>query len=446
MDNKYCDRLPVMLYLHGPEDGRKDAIASALQKHFSGRYRIVAPLLDRDPGLSLSLINKLIREESPRLIIGWASGGNLAIRCDRDDGIDVVVVNPLIDESLDDVPVCNYCNVFALCSTKDDVSGDSHLRAFSHDYTSVRVTATDAFGYQIDDAGKKQLFSLIEKVIEYQRLEKGMMNYEEFEDMVRQRPSPDTPGYYSLKVWTYDNDTFSREDVNGQITYRCPLSVRQAEFSTKEEAVAAMQDIIASSAEKVCMFRLSRLPFGRFDETPFWLEAWTFDAAGRIIQESPYSATHYNESGIDGKFFGYLPEKIRWRKGQIVSILHSYFQDSRYYATLAIVVDTPKDTAEGYEDYIYATQQWIRDGNSPATWLEMTGYPGSDDDEMFLQFGPYTEDCINFTFDNPLVVFPAPADLTGDVKAELRSWYDDYTKQNQPESTETKTNDNENGE
>ena len=66
----------------------------------------------------------------------------------------------------------------------------------------------------------------------------------------------------------------------------------------------------------------------------------------------------------------------------------------------------------------------------------MTGYEGSDDDEMFTQFGPYNEDWSNFTFNNPMSVLPAPENLPEEIKVELRSWHADWLRHLEEERAE----------
>lgn len=418
------ENLPTMLYLHSNSDRVMDSVGAGLQEHFAGRYRFVSlDCLDVETDRSIAMVNVIIAKDRPQIIVGVGVYGDLAMLSDWDEDVDVIVVNPSVNKRLDEIPMWKFGNIFALCSEQEKYPGESYIFTL-RSYTGLHLIETNAYSDQLNKAGVKQLISLIEKVEHYRKLGNSLMSYQEFEKMVRNRPAPDKPSYYRLKVYSYDTqDGYAREIVNDIPTYRRAVSCRQAQFATKDEALAAMRDIIASAKEDLCIFELDRLPFGVFDSKPFWLEAWSYDSCGNLIQELSCSGAHYHKGGIYGKFFGHLPENIKWHKGDIVQLFHHYFGDPKTYVCLGVVAEAPKDTHEGYEKYLYAMKQWIKEGNNPNDWLEMTGYEGSDDDEMFTQFGPYNDDWSNFTFNNPMSVLPAPENLPEEIKAELRSWH-----------------------
>ncbi|MDE6238640.1 MAG: hypothetical protein K2M54_01475 [Muribaculaceae bacterium] len=430
MDNNSCEKHPVMLYLQVDRNEMTDSVGAALQKHFGGTYRVI--IIDTDK--SLTAVNEIMARENPQIVVAHGIAGNFVIRCDRDEDTDIIVVNPTIGEELYDIPMWKFNNLFALCSIN---CGESYFQTIRSDFSEIHVAETKDFGQDLNQTGISQLIALLKKIIRYRELGNKLMSYQEFEKMVRNRPKPDMPSYYRLKVYSYDtNEGYSREIVDDVPTYRRSVSLRQAQFATKTEAIAAMQDIVASAKEDICMFELERLPFGVFDSKPFWVEAWSYDSRGNLIQEASCSGSHYLKAGIYGKFFGHLPEKIKWRDGDIVQLFHHYFGDSKTYVCLGVVAEQPKDTHEGYDKYIYAVKQWIKDGNNPKDWLEMTGYEGSDDDEMFTQFGPYNDDWSNFTFNNPMAVLPAPENLPEEIKAELHSWHADWLRHLEEERAE----------
>lgn len=425
-----CERLPVMLYLGRYMDGMMDSVGVALQEYFVGKYRVVIPdHLDSDTRKSLLKVNEIIAKERPQIIVGVGADGYVAMLSDWDEDVDVIVVNPFLGKGLDEIPIWKFGNIFALCSTRGEYHGESYITTIRTNYPDLHLIETKAFGNELNKTGILNLISLIKKVDRYRGQCNNLMTYAEFEKMVRNRPKPDMPSYYRLKVYSYDTkDGYSRETVNDNPTYRRSISHQQAQFATKDKALAAMQDIVVSVKEDICMFRLERLPFGMFDSKPFWLEAWIYDSRGNLIEEASCSGSHYRKEGIFGKFFGHLPEKIKWREGDIVQILHSYFGDISTYIILGIVAEPPKDTHEGYEGYIYAVKQWIKDGNDPREWAQKADYEGSDEDEILIQFGPYNECWSNFTFDCPMMVLPAPENLPDEVKTELQSWHADWLR------------------
>ena len=59
------NNLPVMMYIHGFRSGANGSKREQLQKHFEGRYRVIAPEVDADPEISLCKINDIIARENP---------------------------------------------------------------------------------------------------------------------------------------------------------------------------------------------------------------------------------------------------------------------------------------------------------------------------------------------------------------------------------------------
>ena len=419
-----------MLFLHGYMDGITDSVGAALQACFAGEYRVaVHEIADLKVDKAMSVVNEIIAEERPQIIVGVGRDSYVAMHGDWDDDVDVIVVNPSLGKGLDEIPIWKFSNIFVLYSTRGEYHGETYIHTLRTNYPGLHLIGTKAFGKDLNKAGIQRLISLIKRVGRYRGQWIDLMTYAEFEKMVRNRPKPDMPSYYRLIVYSYDTRTaYARETVNDAPAFRRSISCRQAQFATKNKALSAMHDFVASEKEDLCMFKLERLPFGVFESKPFWLEAWTYDSNGNLLQEASCSGAHYRKAGIFGKFFGHLPEKIKWHEGDIVQILHSYFGDIKTYVALGIVAEPPKDTHEGYDNYIYAAKQWIKEGNNPKKWEKMVDYEGSDEDEMFIQFGPYNEDWSNFTFDSPMMVLPAPENLPDEVKAELRSWHADWLR------------------
>lgn len=197
------DSLPVMMYLHGFMSGANGTKQHQLQKLFKGRYRVIAPELDGDPGHSLAIINSTIEAEKPEIIIGTSLGGWMAIVSQSGDA-DVVVVNPVIfpqlqlehwigeertyfckrldgvqtytltQETLDKYrhysPVNNIVlkreHLYGLCSTADELLGDYHATILKDYLPEKHLMVVFDFGHQCRDAGMKHLYKLIERAID----------------------------------------------------------------------------------------------------------------------------------------------------------------------------------------------------------------------------------------------------------------------------------------
>lgn len=83
-----------MMYLHGFMSGANGAKQRQLQKHFKGRWRVIAPELDADPEKSLTVIDELIERERPEIIVGTSLGAWMAMMC-RHGVAPLVLVNPV---------------------------------------------------------------------------------------------------------------------------------------------------------------------------------------------------------------------------------------------------------------------------------------------------------------------------------------------------------------
>ena len=156
--------LPVMMYIHGFRSGANGSKREQLQKHFEGKFRVIAPEVDADPEMSLAKINEIIAQEHPQIIVGTSLGGWMTLMCESNNAF-LVVVNPCLnpketlsqwkDEELDyfcprldgiqtyrltdeilnkydryDImPVLREKreSIYALCSTQDELLHTSHI-------------------------------------------------------------------------------------------------------------------------------------------------------------------------------------------------------------------------------------------------------------------------------------------------------------------------------
>lgn len=88
----------------------------------------------------------------------------------------------------------NAPRVSALCSTADDLLGDSHVKALTGLVWDRYFKVVDDFGHQCKDAGMEHLYDLLELVIDRRRRMGGSpRSFSDFEEMVRSRPQPKFP-------------------------------------------------------------------------------------------------------------------------------------------------------------------------------------------------------------------------------------------------------------
>ncbi|MDE7386881.1 MAG: hypothetical protein K2N28_07055 [Muribaculaceae bacterium] len=435
------DNLPVMMYLHGFMSGANGAKQRQLQRHFKGRYRVIAPELTANPVESLKIINALIEEENPEIIIGTSLGGWMAIECNI--GLaDVIVINPsltpqtsisrwrdqeqtyfckrldgvqtytltqdILDlyKDYDAISTAEYrrLHISALCSSADELLGDSHYTVLREFLPNGYCKVVNDFGHQCRDAGMPHLYELIEKVIARRKqIADNMMTFEEFKEMVRTRPTPDTPGCYRLKILRTDNPR-----------------VESGYYATKEDAEAEM--LKRACNDKELTFKIDRIGFGQVASVQFPVEEWLCDCEGKLLEQASCSSFHYQQPGIYGKFFGHVLSPRRpFMVNQYVTVRNRQGQ-----SVLGIVLSEGLSLDWGYRNYRWTLDEWIREGNQPDEWVNTTLFPGSDEDEYFVQFGPFTELMENFAFFHPMNMTPVQRMLSDEETADLKKWHRDY--------------------
>lgn len=237
--------LPVMMYLHGFMSGANGAKQRQLQKHFKGRWRVIAPELDADPEKSLTVIDELIERERPEIIVGTSLGAWMAMMC-RHGVAPLVFVNPVTapQEELArwlDEPQQYFCkrldgvqtytltpevldkygaysteeaiafegdSFHVLCSTNDDLLGDRHIRTLQPWLSPDQIMIVDDFGHQCRDAGLTHLFEILEK-------------------LAAQREHPYIPGEFAMHTKEQHDARFRRLELQEQLKERGLTSKRQ---------------------------------------------------------------------------------------------------------------------------------------------------------------------------------------------------------------------------
>ena len=237
--------LPMMMYLHGFMSGANGAKQRQLQKQFKGRWRVIAPELDGDPDKSLDIINEVIEQERPEIIVGTSLGAWMAMMC-RHGVAPLVLVNPVTapQEELAhwlDEPQQYFCkrldgvqtytltrevldkygaysteeaiafegdDFHVLCSTKDDLLGDRHIRTLQPWLSSDQLMIVDDFGHQCRDAGLKHLFEILER-------------------LAAQRERPYIPGEFVVLTKEQHDARFRRLELQEQLEERGLTKKRQ---------------------------------------------------------------------------------------------------------------------------------------------------------------------------------------------------------------------------
>lgn len=186
--------MKTVLYIHGFMSGSNSETSKILSDLYMS---VIAPEVDGNVQNSLEKINKVIKETKPNIIIGSSLGGYYALLCDSGD-IPVLVINPSLfpKETLkknvgkeltyyskredgkktytltqedydlfgnyDAIPKVSEKkkNLWAICSTKDEVLGDSHIKALEAIIPN-RITKTDEIGHRLDKKFIKSEIALI---------------------------------------------------------------------------------------------------------------------------------------------------------------------------------------------------------------------------------------------------------------------------------------------
>lgn len=201
MNNSITNNLPVMMYIHGFRSGANGSKREQLQKHFEGRYRVIAPEVDADPEKSLGIINDIIARENPRIVIGTSLGGWMTLMCNSNDA-SLVVVNPslcpqetlsqwknegleyfcprldgvrtyrLTDEILNKFDRYDVMQaimkkreiIYALCSARDELLGTSHIEILRAHLPNNHLAIADNFGHRCSGLGMNHLFEILDGI------------------------------------------------------------------------------------------------------------------------------------------------------------------------------------------------------------------------------------------------------------------------------------------
>jgi hypothetical protein len=190
------------------------------------------------------------------------------------------------------------------------------------------------------------------------------MTLEEFKSLVKNRPEPDTPGFYWLGTMYVWGDGKYSPDEHNTPTKQCrkqePYTLWRYESSFKIEYYATFEDAFKAMhtiKERILVpnpiitgYVIQRAAFGP-ENGSYCVNYRIYDAQFCEIGHSVHSLHHEATPGIYGKYLGRFPEEIRFHPGDIVEAHAIDGRDKRTYHTLGIVVESPMTVEQMYRPY-----------------------------------------------------------------------------------------------
>lgn len=279
----------------------------------------------------------------------------------------------------------------------------------------------------------------------------GKITLEDYKKYVRNRPIPDTFGFY--KIWRLKcKDTgyicheieYIDEDSEKVVTglqWRFPIpSLSEMEFEyypTFDEAYAAMtkpsciESSIAykdSELKHTFGYQISRLGYGSHGTRDFYIDYRHYDRFHNEYDRATCSSYHWNTPGIYGKFLGRFPEQIAFKNGDLVEIgVSRYEDDNKEYSVLGVVIGTPLTVEEVWDSICDEINK--QDCENPIeSYFEAPDMCGVDVEEYFILYGPVNESLSYATFRHPSEVRPPSFEVPKKAKETMKKYYDEYIK------------------
>lgn len=270
------------------------------------------------------------------------------------------------------------------------------------------------------------------------------LTYEDFDRFVRNRPQPDTPGFY--KLWRlqcnaigYERHEVKSLNMNNEepikgYMWRFPIKpFEEMEFEyypNFEEAYASMmtRDRIDDCESNITFgYQISRLGFGSLSTRDYYVRYWMYDSDRKEYDRSSCSSYHWNQPGIYGKFLGRLPEEMHFKEGDIVEISTSRAEDKgKWYSTLGVVIGTPRSVKEIWNHLEDELNHHVASGNTIESYFDEPDHDGVDGEEYFILTGPYDEFERYTTFRHPIEVRPPSFLVPDEARDELLKYFKDY--------------------
>lgn len=271
------------------------------------------------------------------------------------------------------------------------------------------------------------------------------ITFKDYEYFVRNKPVPETPGFYKLWRLKCLDTEYIRHEVEYQddsggkaigAMWRFPIQpLNEMEFEyypTFEDAYESMRQPSKIDSEIVYRdpkinyifgYWISRLGFGPHGTKDFFIDYWHYDRLGKEYDRASCSSYHWNTPGIYGKYLGRLPEQIPFKNGDLVEIDVS--DRGNEYSVLGVVIGIPR-TIEEVWNTICDDVNKLNCDNPIETYFDAPDKSGVDDEEYFILYGPY-EDLMRFsTFRHPSEVRPPSFDIPEEAKKTLGKYYENY--------------------
>jgi hypothetical protein len=197
------------------------------------------------------------------------------------------------------------------------------------------------------------------------------MTLEEFKSLVKNRPEPDTHGFYCLDVLLgWDLDLNREEEGYSAVEITLPANRRrkmapytawrygQAKsyseyYATFDDAYQAMHTFTQrmKSIFTVVGYSIRKLAFGQVSSTGSNCVSYlNYDAQFRETGHSVHSLYHEGTSSIYGKYLGRFPEEMH-QPGDIVEASVKLGDDKSPDFTLGIVIESPMSVEQMYRPY-----------------------------------------------------------------------------------------------
>lgn len=270
------------------------------------------------------------------------------------------------------------------------------------------------------------------------------VTYEDFEKFVRNRPQPDSPGFYKLWRLQTDASGYERHEVNGKSLnkeepikgYIWKFPIRSFEemgfeyYPTFKEAHASLMTGDKIDDCEGCTtfgYQISRLGFGPLGTRDFYVQYWTFDSHKQVYDHSSCSSYHWNQPGVYGKFLGRLPDEIYFKEGDIVEIPTSKAEDKgKWYSTLGVVIGLPRSVKEVWNLVEDILNEHLAKGNTVESFFDKPDQDGVDGEEYFILYAPCDESLCYATFRHPIEVRPPTFPVPEEARTVLMKYYKDY--------------------
>lgn len=195
---------PTAIYIHGYLSGANSSTGQKLKAMKDDRFNILTPEVNADPQHSLKVINDLIKESNPAIIIGSSMGGLYTLACES-GAIPLLLINPLLtpvetitehflnktfpyhcarldgaaEATITDKELRQFAALeakipslieakkpylAAILSTRDELLGDSHIKILQDKITWIHKF--NDFGHRCGGSCYSMIDSLMESAIE----------------------------------------------------------------------------------------------------------------------------------------------------------------------------------------------------------------------------------------------------------------------------------------